>query len=292
MACSIETKRKLVEPDFEKIPIARQLKLLGLSKTGYYYKPVGESEFNLQLMRLIDQQYTKYPFYGVPKMTELLRMLGYRVGPKRVRRLMRKMGLIAIFPKPKTSKPGKATEKYPYLLNSVVINRPNQVWGIDLTYIRLEKGFVYLVAIIDWFSRYVLSWELSNSADVFFCLSALEEALSLGCPEIFNSDQGSQFTSERFTKRLNKARITISRTGRGRVFDNIFVERLWRTVKYEEVYLNEYRSVTDAQGGLARYFDFYNKERIHQSLKYQTPQQVHFGTSRMTQIRSEKEESL
>lgn len=188
------------------------------------------------------------------------------------------MGLCAIFPKPKTSRPGETTEKYPYLLNSVIINRPNQVWGCDLTYIRLTGGFVYLVAIIDWFSRYVLSWELSNSADVFFCLSALEKGLSIGCPDIFNTDQGSQFTSERFTNRLDTAGITISRAGRGRVFDNIFVERLWRTVKYEEVYLNEYRSVTDAFVGLEQYFDFYNTERLHQSLKYQTPQQVHFGT--------------
>ena len=228
-------------------------------------------------MRLIDEQYTKTPFYGVPKMTAQLKAMGYRVGPKRVRRLMRQMGLCAIFPKKKTSQPGSKTEKYPYLLNSVVINRPNQVWSTDITYIRLTDGFVYLVAILDWFSRYVLSWELSNSQDVFFCLSALEKALKVGTPEIFNTDLGSQFTSEPFTNRLKEAGITISRDGRGRVFDNIFIERLWRTVKYEEVYLNDYQTVPDAFVGLERYFDFYNVERLHQSLNYQTPQQVHFG---------------
>jgi putative transposase len=186
------------------------------------------------------------------------------------------MGLVAIFPKKKTSIPGEATEKYPYLLRGVHISRPNQVWSTDLTYIRLSKGFVYLVAIIDWFSRYVLSWELSNSADVFCCLAALEKALKKGKPEIFNSDQGSQFTSSAFTERLKRAHISISRDGRGRVFDNIFVERLWRSVKYEEVYLNDYQSVTDARVGLESYFNFYNNERIHQSLSYLTPQQVHF----------------
>lgn len=267
----------MVDLDFDLIPLARQCQLLGLAKSSYYYKPIGESAFNLQLMRCIDQQYTKTPFYGVPKMTAQLRRLGYPVGPKRVRRLMRQMGLIAIFPKPKTSRPGEETEKYPYLLSSVVIIRPNQVWSTDITYIRLAKGFVYLVAIIDWFSRYVLSWELSNSLDVFFCLAALEKALDEGKPELFNSDQGSQFTCEAFTRRLKKANIAISRDGRGRVFDNIFVERLWRTVKYEEVYLNDYQSVTDAEVGLSRYFDFYNSERLHQSLSYLTPQQVHFG---------------
>lgn len=190
---------------------------------------------------------------------------------------MRQMGLCAIFPKKKISIPGESTEKYPYLLRSVRIERPNQVWSTDLTYIRLSRGFVYLVAVIDWFSRYVLSWELSNSADVFCCLAALEKALAKGTPEIFNSDQGSQFTSEVFTSRLEQAKIAISRDGRGRVFDNIFIERLWRSVKYEEVYLSDYQSVTDARVGLESYFQFYNRERLHQSLDYRTPEQVHFG---------------
>jgi putative transposase len=226
-------------------------------------------------MRLLDEQYTPTPFYGVPKMTAWLKRQGLTVGPKRG--LMRKMGLCAIFPKKKTSSPGASTEKYPYLLSCVSINRPNQVWSTDLTYIRLRRGFVYLVAVMDWFSRYVLAWELSNSQDVFFCLQALDKALLVGKPDIFNSDQGSQFTSEAFTSRLKAAKIAISRDGRGRVFDNIFVERLWRSVKYEEVYLNDYQSVTDAREGLANYFNFYNSERLHQSLSYLTPQQVHFG---------------
>jgi len=190
---------------------------------------------------------------------------------------MRQMGLVALFPKPTTSTPGESKQNYPYLLQSVVIDRPNQVWSTDITYIRLTRGFVYLVAILDWFSRYVLSWELSNSLDIFFCLEALEKALNKGTPKLFNSDQGSQFTSEAFMNRIKRANISQSWDGRGRVFDNIFIERLWRTVKYEEVYLKEYQSVTDAFCGLSRYFDFYNHERLHQSLDYRTPQQVHFG---------------
>jgi putative transposase len=228
-------------------------------------------------MRLIDEQYTKTPFYGVLKMTATLRRLGYMVNPKRVRRLMRQMELHAIFPKPKTSKPGEVTRNYPYLLQAVVIDAPNQVWSSDITYIRLSRGYVYLVCILDWFSRYVLSWELSNSQDVFFCLSALDKALTDGKPGIFNSDQGSQFTSDLFIGRLKQAGVTQSWDGRGRVFDNIFIERLWRTVKYEEVYLNDYQSATDAENGLSRYFDFYNNQRLHQSLGYMTPQEVHFG---------------
>jgi putative transposase len=228
-------------------------------------------------MRLIDKQYTKTPFYGVPKITATLRREGYTVNPKRVRRLMRKMALYAIFPKPKTSKPGEATKHYPYLLESVVIDAPNQVWSTDITYIRLARGYVYLVCILDWFSRYVLSWELSNSQDVFFCLSALEKALRKGKPRIFNSDKGSQFTSDAFIGRLKQAEVSQSWDGRGRVFDNIFIERLWRSVKYEEVYLNDYQSVTDAEDRLSQYFDFYNNERLHQSLDYMTPQEVHFG---------------
>lgn len=227
-------------------------------------------------MRLLDEQYTKTPFYGVPKMTAYLRSQGYRVNPKRVCRLMQKMGLCAIYPKRKLSRPGEPKKKYPYLLSGVTIERPDQVWSTDITYIRLNCGFVYLVAILDWFSRYVLAWELSNSQDVFFCLSALEKALCQGKPEIFNSDQGSQFTSDTFTSRLEAAEIAISWDGRGRVFDNIFIERLWRSVKYEAVYINDYESLPQAFDGLSRYFHFYNRERFHQSLNYQTPEQVYF----------------
>lgn len=203
-------------------------------------------------MRLLDEQYTKTPFYGVPRMTAWLRSQGYLVNKKRVARLMRHMGLAAIFPKPHTSRQGEPVKKYPYLLTQVTLMRPNQVWSTDITYIRLEEGYVYLVAIMDWFSRYVLSWELSNSLDVFFCLNALEKALSVATPDIFHSDQGSQFTSSSFTSRLEAAKIRISWDGRGRVGDNIFVERLWRSVKYEEVYLNNYDAVPSAWQGLNR----------------------------------------
>jgi len=231
------------------------------------------------LMHLLDEQYTRTPFYGVPRMTAWLRREGHRVNYKRVHRLMRTMGLQAIYPKPKMSRKGDAVIKYPYLLSGVKIERPNQVWSTDITYIRLSNGYVYLCAIMDWFSRYVLSWELSNSLDVFFCLDALQRAFGFGKPEVFNSDQGSQFTSEAFTSRLKAADIAISWDGRGRVFDNIFVERLWRSLKYEEVYIHDYQSVQDAWQRIRRYFDFYNQERLHQALDYQTPQEVYFPTN-------------
>lgn len=225
-------------------------------------------------MRMIDEQYTRTPFYGVPRMTAWLRIQGHPVNPKRIERLMRLMGLQAIYPKPRLSRRGAVSSKYPYLLRGLVIDRPSQVWSTDITYIRLRQGFVYLVAIMDWFSRYVLSWEVSNCLDSFFCLWALEKALQQGVPEIFNSDQGSQFTSEAFTSRLETAGIRISWDGRGRVWDNIFVERLWRSVKWEEVYLKDYDDVPEAIDGLGDYFRFYNTERPHQSLGYRTPQQV------------------
>lgn len=256
--------------------IARQCKLLGLPRASFYYSPVGESPQNLLYMRLLDEQYTKRPHHGVPKLTEWLRRQGYVVNRKRVARLMRKMGLTAIYPKPKTSAMGKPSKVYPYLLKGLSITRPNQVWATDITYIRLNDGFVYLVAIMDWFSRYVLSWELSNSLDVFFCLSALERALSQASPLIFNNDQGSQFTSEAFTGRLEASNIAISWNGRGSYFDNIFIERLWRSVKYEEVYVNDYDSMNMAQRRLRDYFNYYNRERFHQSLDYRTPYEVYF----------------
>lgn len=227
-------------------------------------------------MRLIDEQYTKTPFYGVPRLTAWLRCQGYVVNRKRVARLMQKMGLVAIYPKPKTSAMGKSSKRYPYLLKGLRIIRPNQVWATDITYIRLTDGFVYLVAVMDWFSRYVLSWELSNSLDVYFCLSALERALSQSRPLIVNTDQGSQFTADAFINRLKAANIALSWDGRGSYFDNIFVERLWRSVKYEEVYLNDYDSVATAQRRLRDYFNFYNQQRFHQSLDYRTPHEVYF----------------
>jgi putative transposase len=232
-------------------------------------------------MALLDEQYTNMPFYGVPRMTEwLCKKKGYRVNRKRIRRLMRIMGLEAVFPKPWLSKPAKDHKKYPYLLKGVNIDHADQVWSTDITYVKLKQGFIYLVAIIDWYSRYVLSWEISTTLDKEFCISALEKALTLSKPEIFNSDQGSQFTSTEYTGILEKHNITISMDGRGRALDNIFVERLWRSVKYEEVYLKSYETVREARESLARYFHRYNTERLHQSLGYRTPQEVYFEGQR------------
>jgi putative transposase len=228
-------------------------------------------------MRLLDEQYTRAPYYGIRRMTAWLRSQGQEVNHKRVARLLRRMGLEAIYPKPRLSQGGAGHKIYRYLLRGLVIRRPDQVWGTDITYIRLRHGFVFLVAIMDWFSRYVLAWEVSVTMETSFCLSALDWALQYGKPEIFNSDQGSQFTSEDFTGRLKIAGVRISMDGRGRVFDNIFVERLWRTVKYEDVYLRDYESVPAAIAGLAAYFSFYNRERLHQALGYQTPAAVYHG---------------
>lgn len=229
-------------------------------------------------MNLLDEQYTKTPFYGVLRMTQFLKSIGYAVGKDHVRTLLRKMGLSAVFAKPNLSKPHPAHKVYPYLLRAVTIERPNQVWSADITYVRLLYGFAYLTAIIDWYSRYVLSWRLSNTLDSRFCVNALEDALSqFGSPEIFNSDQGSQFTSQEFTGPLTERQISISRDGKGRAHDNIFVERLWRSVKYENIYLNGYQHIPEAKNGLAHYFEFYNHERFHQSLGYKTPGYVYSG---------------
>jgi len=241
-----------------------------------YYAPRQETDENLALMRLLDEQYTQTPFYGVLRMREWLARQGYEVNVKRVRRLLRQMGLEAIYARPRLSASAPGHRIYPYLLRGLPIVRPNQVWGTDITYIRMRHGFVYLVAIMDWFSRYVLSWELSITLDVTFCVAALEWALKTGRPEIFNSDQGSQFTSEQFTGRLLGCDVAISMDGRGRAMDNIFVERLWRTIKYEEVYLKDYAEISEAIANLREYFSFYNRERIHQSLGYQTPAEVYF----------------
>jgi putative transposase len=226
-------------------------------------------------MHLLDEQYTRTPYYGIRRMTAWLRAAGHEVNHKRVARLLRRMGLQAIYPKPRLSQGGPEHKVYPYLLRGLAIRRPNQVWSTDITYIRLRHGFVFLVAIMDWYSRYVLAWEVSVTLETSFCLSALNWALRQAKPEIFNSDQGSQFTSDDFTSRLKKAGIRISMDGRGRVFDNIFVERLWRTVKYEEVYLKGYESVSVAISSLGAYFAFYNQERLHQSLGYRTPASVY-----------------
>lgn len=269
----------MIETANIEIPISRQCDLLGLSRSGYYYQPQGESELNLHLMNLIDEQYTKMPFYGVEKMTAWLRREGYPVNVKRIRRLMRKMGLEAIYPKPKLSVSTAEHKKYPYLLRELAIDRPDKVWSADITYIRMAQGFLYLIAIMDWYSRYVLSWRLSNTLDVGFCLEALETALEGSQPEIFNSDQGTQFTSKEWTGRLEGCGIRISMDSRGRVFDNIFIERLWRSVKYEEVYVKNYESVRCAVEGLTRYFELYNRERLHESLGQRTPHEVYFGSN-------------
>jgi len=275
---SIETRRSLVQSGAE-LSIARQCELLGIHRSGVYYEPAGETELNLELMHKIDEQYTKTPFYGSRRMTAWLNRQDYEVNRKRVQRLMRIMGIEAIYPKRRTSISDEEHKIYPYLLRDVTIVRPNQVWATDITYIRMRRGFVYLVAILDWFSRYVLAWELSNTLDRGFCIAALKAALRRGTPEIFNSDQGCQFTSDDFTAVLKRAGVDISMDGRGRVFDNIFTERLWRTVKYENIYLNDYDAVPDVYDGLDRYFAFYNDERLHQSLDYATPREIHFGAA-------------
>lgn len=270
-------KRTWIEPEQGQISVQRQCELIGLARSSWYYEAAQETPYNERLMQMIDQQFTETPFYGIRRMTAWLKTQGEPVNHKRVARLMRKMGLEAIYPKPNLSSPGDNNRHYPYLLRDLVITAPNQVWSTDITYIRLSQGFIYLVAVIDWFSRYVLSWQISNTMDVGFCLEALEQALAFGQPIIFNTDQGSQFTSAVFTGRLERQGIQISQDGRGRALDNIFVERLWRSVKYEEVYLKSYTSVFDAMTNLTAYFKFYNNQRLHQSLKYQPPAIVHFS---------------
>ena len=267
--------RRLIEVDHKHLSLRRQCQLLGVARSSVYYEPQSESEQDLQLMRLLDEQYTRTPFYGIRRMTAWLQQQGHRVNHKRVQRLLRRMGLEAIYPKPKLSQAAVGHRIYPYLLRGVKMERVNQVWSSDITYVRLLSGFVYLVAVMDWFSRYVLSWELSVTLDSDFCVSALERALEVGKPEIFNTDQGAQFTSQAFTERLQEREIRISMDGRGRALDNIFVERLWRSVKYEDIYIKEYRSASDVNGGLRRYFQFYNGERLHQSLDYKTPAAVY-----------------
>lgn len=269
----------MIEPEHKIITVARQCGLLNLPRSSYYYVSGKDDRYNLFLMNLIDEQYTKMPFCGVAKMTAWLHRQGHFVNQKRVRRLMRFMGLEAIYPKPNLSKASPEHKKYPYLLRNMTIDHPDQVWVADITYIRMQQGFIYLVAIMDWYSRYVLAWDISITLDADFCIRALERALSISRPEIFNSDQGVQFTSGNFTNVLERDGIRISMDGRGRAYDNIFVERLWRTVKYEEVYLHQYLTVADARRGLIRYFHFYNMERIHESLGYKTPYEVYRRTA-------------
>ena len=256
---------------------------MDINRSSLYYEARPETEYNLELMHLIDEEFTRHPFMGVESMTTYLQKdHDKECGPKRVRRLMRQMGLMAIYPKPNTSRPNKQHKIYPYLLSEVNIERANQVWSTDITYIRLKHGFAYLVAIMDWYSRSVLSWRLSNTMDNSFCCEALDEALAThGIPEIFNSDQGSQFTSEAFIGRLTGKHISISMDGRGRALDNIFVERLWRSVKYQNVYIKGYETIQQAQEGLEEYFHYYNHERYHQSLQKERPWDVYTGQVRL-----------
>jgi len=278
----------LVEPENERISIKRQCELLGLNRSTLYYRERPESEEDALLMRLLDEQYTLAPFYGYRRMTVYLQQLGFRVNHKRVRRLMRKLGLEAIYPKPNLSKPGKDHLTFPYLLKGVAIDYADQVWATDITYIRLGSGFVYLLVIMDWHSRFVIEFEVSNSLESAVFVETLKRSLTKGKPEIFNSDQGSQFTSIEWLKILQENKIAISMDGRGRCFDNIFVERLWRTVKQEEVYLKEYGDVREAEESLRTYFKFYNYQRPHQSLKYQTPFQMYEKGLKLKEKRGEK----
>jgi putative transposase len=276
----VAEKCRCIEPDHPSLSIVRQCELIGLPRASYYRGgALGEETVeNLHLMRLIDEEYTRHPFYGSRTMRDWLLRQGYAVNRKRVRRLMRKMGLVSVAPKPNTSRPAPAHKVYPYLLRGLQIERADQVWCADITYIRLAHGFVYLTAVMDWYSRSVLAWEVSVTVEEEFCVSALESALRRhGRPQIFNTDQGSQFTGETFTGVLKDAQVDISMDGKGRALDNVMVERLWRSVKYEEIYLKDYESVSELVAALRAYFDFYNHERPHQSHGGATPAEIYRG---------------
>jgi putative transposase len=272
---SCEQKRALIDAGHPALSVRRQCELLGLSRSSLYYQPGGGTAEDLRLMRKIDEQYTACPFYGSRRMTQWLTKQGEEVNRKRVQRLMRLMGLEAIYPKPRLSTAGRGHKVYPYLLRGVMIERADQVWSTDITYVPMTSGFMYLAAVIDWFSRYVVAWRLSNTLDGSFCTEMLDEALRSGKPEVFNTDQGVQFTAAAFTGRLERAGVAVSMDGRGRALDNVFVERLWRSVKYEDIYIRGYEAVPELYQGLGRYFAFYNDERLHQSLGYRTPAVVY-----------------
>ncbi len=264
----------------------RQCELLEIPLSTYYYVPAEESSENLAYMRLIDEEYMRHPFYGSRQITQWLKRNKHPVNRKRVQRLMRRMGLEGLCPGARTSRAARENKVYPYLLRDVEIVRCDQVWSTDITYLPLRRGFMYLAAVMDWHSRFVLSWELSNTLESAFCLTALESALRLGHPEIFNTDQGSQFTSRTFTSRLEAERIAISMDGRGRALDNVFIERLWRSLKYEEVYLKDYTDAAELYEGLLAYFAFYNEQRTHSALNYHTPREVYNARRTRTSRRS------
>ena len=272
----------MVEPDqAHGLSIARQCELLSICRSAYYYKATGETLLNLHLMRLIDEQFMETPYYGTRQMTRYLRRQGYGISRKRIGRLMRNMGLAAIYQKPNTSKPHPEHKVYPYLLRGMTINKPNQVWCTDITYIPMRRGFLYLVAIMDWASRKVLSWRLSNTLDADFCVAALEDAIEhYGTPEIFNTDQGSQFTSYVFTAALKDAGIRISMDGKGRWMDNVMIERLWRSLKYECIYLHAYETGSEVRQGLDRWIKHYNEQRPHSSLDDKTPDEAYWQKPR------------
>jgi putative transposase len=275
----------MIDSGHASLSIARQCELVGVSRSGFYYRPSGETELNLMLMRLIDEQHLKTPYYGARQMARHLRREGYIVGRKRIRRLMQKMGLCAVYQRPRTTVPAADHEVHPYLLRDLVIDRPNQVWCADITYIPMRRGFLYLVAIMDWASRKVLAWRLSNTMDTEFCMEALEEALqAYGKPEIFNTDQGSQFTSPRFTRTLKEANVRISMDGKGRWMDNVFIERLWRSLKYECVYLHAFETGAEARKGIGDWIDFYGALRPHSALAGLTPDEAYAGVARQRQL--------
>jgi putative transposase len=274
---TLDAKRGLIWPGDLEFSIERQCDLIELSRSSYYFIPCGENAFNLAVMKLLDKLYTDHPHYGKRSMSVNLKNLGYDVGVDLARTLMRKMGIEAIYQKPNLSKPNTSHKVYPYLLRGMKIERVNQVWSTDITYVPLKNGFLYLTAVIDWYSRYVLAWKLSNSLDGLFCREVLQDALKIAKPEIFNTDQGAQYTCLEFVKILIDLGIQVSMDGRGRAIDNVFVERLWRSVKYEDIYLRDYCDGIDLHAGLGRYFTFYNTQRLHSSLEYSTPVVVYFG---------------
>lgn len=276
----------MVDP-LSPVSIHQQCKILSINRSSYYYKSKEESDFNLELMKLIDQLYLRYPFYGSRQMRYHLRRQGYSVSRKRLQRLMRKMGIVAIYQKPHTSKQDIKYKIYPYLLKNLIIHKANQVWCADISYIPLRYGFIYLVAIMDWYSRKVLSWRLSNTMDTLFCLEALQEALNIyGCPEIFNTDRGAQFTSQSFTQELSKLNIKISMDGKGCWVDNVFIERLWRSLKYECIYLSEFESVKEAKQVIGNWFSFYNNNRPHSAFNGQTPEDVYNAGNEVIKIQT------
>jgi len=281
---SLDRRRQTIEPEHPQLSVVRQCELVSISRSGFYHRPMGEAPLNLELMRLIDAQFLEAPWYGSRQMARHLRREGYAVGRKRVRRLMAKMGLAPIYQRPRTTTPHPEHRVFPYLLRGLAIDRPNQVWCADITYLPMRRGFLYLVAVMDWATRKVLSWRVSNTLEAEFCLEALEEAMArFGTPEIFNTDQGGQFTSPRFTGVLQAAGVRVSMDGRGRWMDNVFIERLWRSLKYECVYLHAFETGSELRAGLTRWIGYYNAGRPHTALAGQTPDEA-YGADEMTRL--------